>query len=437
MTEPAPECADPADPLRRAAFGERRGPRMAPWQRYVFPGLWLIYLAQTVSGVHKHAHGIAAVAGYTIVAFFVVAYLTAMPSAWTDNARRFWGLYATLWVLTGVEVIFAHQDAFVFCVYLSVLTMAGVKRFTVPIIAMLAAIAAFVPALVPSWHASVDYQTGLAVALVGLAMFGFFRIIRSNIELAAARAQVARLAAENERSRIARDLHDLLGHSLTTITVKAALARRLAERGESDRAAAEIRSVEELSRRSLADVRAVVSGYREVSLAGELASARSVLRAAGVTAKLPGAVDVVDDDLQELFGWVVREGATNVVRHARAYTCTITFGANWIEIVDDGRGGTLGAGASATRSLTAAASGNGLIGLRERVAAHAGTIEIGGCPAGWRIRVDIPMLRTTAEPALAAPPVNPMLAAPAVNPMPAAPAVNPMPAAPAVNPMPA
>ena len=82
-------------------------------------------------------------------------------------------------------------------------------------------------------------------------MFGFFMIIRSNIELAAARAEVARLAAENERTRIARDLHDLLGHSLTTITVKAGLARRLAERATRARAAEEIAEVEQLSRRTL------------------------------------------------------------------------------------------------------------------------------------------------------------------------------------------
>ena len=113
----------------------------------------------------------------------------------------------------------------------------------------------------PSWHATAQYGNGLAVILVGLAMFGFFSIIRSNAELAAARSEVARLAAENERSRIARDLHDLLGHSLTTITVKAGLARRLAERGDNERAAAEIAGVEELTRRSLADVRAAVSGY--------------------------------------------------------------------------------------------------------------------------------------------------------------------------------
>jgi two-component system sensor histidine kinase DesK len=368
--------------------GVRRGGR-AGFMRYVFPGLWLIYLGQTVSGVDKHSHGAAAAAGYTIIGAFVVLYLVALPAAWSDNKPRSWTLYVIAWLLFAAELPFAHEDATVFCVYIAVLTVGIIglsnRERLFPLLAMLAIAATFGPTVVGSWHANAQYGNGLAVILVGMAMFGFFSIIRSNAELAAARSEVARLAAENERSRIARDLHDLLGHSLTTITVKAGLARRLAERGENERAAAEITGVEELSRRSLADVRAAVAGYRDVTLTGELASSREVLRAAGVEAAFPGAVDAVDGDLQELFGWVVREGVTNVVRHARATICTITLGPNWIEIVDDGRGGLGGAG-------------NGLAGLRERVEARHGTIEAGGCDRGWRVRVEMPADRDRQVP---------------------------------------
>ena len=111
-------------------------------------------------------------------------------------------------------------------------------------------------------------------------------------------------------------------------------------------------------------MRAAVAGHRDVTLAGELATAREVLRAAGIVAELPGSVDIVDPTLSELFGWVIREGVTNVVRHARAAHCTITVDRNWIEIADDGRGGIAGAG-------------NGLTGLRERVEAAGGTVQIG------------------------------------------------------------
>jgi two-component system sensor histidine kinase DesK len=202
---------------------------------------------------------------------------------------------------------------------------------------------------------------------------------------------VARLAAENERGRIARDLHDLLGHSLTAITVKAGLARRLAERGEVARAATEIGEVERLSRRTLADVRAAVAGQHDITLAGELATAREVLRAAGILAELPGSVDVVDPTLSELFGWAVREGITNVVRHSRATHCAVTFGPDWIEIVDDGRGALIGE----------PGDGSGLAGLRARTAAAGGTVEVKPLTPGWRLRVRVPAPADRPDPAAA------------------------------------
>ena len=111
-------------------------------------------------------------------------------------------------------------------------------------------------------------------------------------------------------------MHDLLGHSLTTITVKAGLARRLGA-ADPEGAVAQITEVEDLCRRVLADVRAAVSGYREVTLASELARGRELLRASGITADLPTATEVADPAHQELFGWAVREGLTNVIRHSQ------------------------------------------------------------------------------------------------------------------------
>ena len=262
-----------------------------------------------------------------------------------------------------------------FCVFIAVLTIAGLRRYAVPFVVAMAVGVAIVPPLV-GWQRGVDVESGLTVLLVAFAMYGFFGIIRSNVELAAARSEVARLAAENERTRIARDLHDLLGHSLTTITVKAALARRLADL-DPERAAIEIGEVEQLSRRALTDVRSAVAGYREVRLADELAGAREILRAAGIEADLPATVDVVDERLVELFGWVVREGVTNVVRHSRAHRCAITVGSSWVEIVDDGRGAD-GRGVDGR----SAEVGSGIVGLRERVGAYAGTVEVGPLEAG-------------------------------------------------------
>jgi two-component system, NarL family, sensor histidine kinase DesK len=278
-----------------------------------------------------------------------------------------------------IEVPIARGDAFVMCVYIGVLAVSALGPRAIAIIVAMAVSAAVVPALVPSWHAGLDVDMGVTIMLVSLAMFAFFGLMQANRELSSARGEVARLAAQSERSRIARDLHDLLGHSLTTITIKAGLARRLSAT-DPNRAAVEIGEVEDIARRSLADVRAAVSGYREVSLAGELATAGEVLRAAGIEASLPRSVEHVDGDRQALFGWVVREGVTNVVRHARASTCTISVGPDWVEVADDGR------------SMNAF-PGNGLTGLGERVEAVGGRVLAGpwarGDENGWRLRVDV------------------------------------------------
>jgi two-component system sensor histidine kinase DesK len=122
-------------------------------------------------------------------------------------------------------------------------------------------------------------------------------------------------------------------------------------------------------------MRAAVTNYRDVTLAAELATGRELLRAAGIAAEFPRAVDVVDPAHQELFGWAVREGLTNIVRHARASSCEVRLSAAAVEILDDGVGG-------------AASTGNGLSGLRERAAAAGGVVEAGPLqPKGWRLRV--------------------------------------------------
>ena len=347
------------------------------WRRYFFPAFWLVYLGQTVNGVAHHAHGAGALAGYLIVVAFAACYLVALPMGWSRESTAFWVLYGCGFALTIAETFFARRDALVFCVYLAVLTVATRRRIALPLVVLMSVLVGLLPLFIRSWGHSIEWGTALSVLLVSLAMFGFFKIVQSNIALAAARAEVARLAAENERARIARDLHDLLGHSLTTITVKAGLARRLAERGQTERAYTEISEVEALSRRTLGDVRAAVAGHRDVTLTGELATSREVLRAAGILSELPGSVDVVAAELAELFGWVVREGVTNVVRHSRASHCRITLGERWIEIVDDGRGGFGGAG-------------NGLSGLRERVAERGGTVVAGGALSGFRLRAEVP-----------------------------------------------
>jgi two-component system, NarL family, sensor histidine kinase DesK len=350
------------------------------WRRVVFPGIFLVYLVQVVGAVADDSRGAAAVAGYAIVVGFSACYLFVIPAVWQATDRRFWRLYAVLVALSAAELPFAHADAFVMCVFIVVVTVARLGAASAPIVIAFSVAAVIVPAAVGPWHdsfaTSLDNGTAIAIPMIGLAMFGVFELMRGNRALAEARSELARLAAENERSRIARDLHDLLGHSLTTITVKAGLARRL---GATDpaRAMQEIAEVEALARLSLADVRAAVANYREVTLAGELATGRELLRAAGIAADLPGAVDLVDPAHHELFGWVLREGLTNVVRHAHASTCVVRLSRSSVEITDDGVGGL-------------APLGGGLRGLRERVAAAGGAVDAGPVlPKGWRLSVNL------------------------------------------------
>ena len=358
---------DPASPAEAEWVAAQRKWGQG-WRRFALPGVLTVYLLYLVASVTTNAHGAGRIAGYTVIAAFALCWFIALP--WTDgaSARRFWTLYGIMVALLVVELPLGRAAAFVMCVYLTMLTVGRLGARAAPIVIAMAIGALLIPVAVPSWHvsllASFDDITPVAIPVVALASFAVARAHQGNRALAEARAELSRLAAENERTRIARDLHDLLGHSLTTITVKAGLARRL---GQTDpaRALQEIAEVEALARQSLADVRAAVTNYREVTLAGELASGRELLRAAGVAVDLPRAVEVVDPVHQELFGWAVREGITNVVRHAHASSCAVRLSPSSVEIVDDGVGG----GGSSNSGAGSGRPGNGLVGLRERVAA--------------------------------------------------------------------
>ena len=206
------------------------------------------------------------------------------------------------------------------------------------------------------WSGLVD-PAGLtfAVCAAAFAMWGVNQLMPRNVDLLRAREENARLAVADERNRFARDLHDILGHSLTVITVKAELANRLLD-VDPERARAELVDLERLSRDALADVRRAVEGYRDLTLPGELARAREALRAADIDADLPNSTDEVPSELRELFAWTVREGVTNVIRHSGASRCTVRLEPDGVEVRDDGAGPRRRAGGPGTGS-TGCASG--------------------------------------------------------------------------------
>lgn len=210
-----------------------------------------------------------------------------------------------------------------------------------------------------------------ALAL-GLWSISFVRQVAVATELREAREELALVAVSEERLRFARDLHDLLGHSLSLIALKSALAERLLpQRTENAAVAKELRDIQRVARSALAQVREAVSGYRQPSLAEELAGIRTMLEAAGITCQIQRDIGVLPEQIEAVLTWVVREGVTNVVRHSRARTCEIVLTRDKyfvkVEIKDDG------VGSQGIRNSES--SGSGLAGLAERLEASSGYLE--------------------------------------------------------------
>jgi two-component system sensor histidine kinase DesK len=280
--------------------------------------------------------------------------------------------------------------------------------------AAVAAIAGAAAAIGIGLANGVNYGAALELTL-GPVLAAFFAYTASRrIELVdnlrETRAELARMAVAEERLRIARDLHDLLGHSLSLITIKAELAGRVIGT-DPDRAAREIADLEAVARRSLGEVRAAVTSYRQPSLAGELAAARQMLAAAGMDCQVhaPASVDLAPE-AEGLLAWTVREGATNVVRHSGARTVTITVtvtdSAVTAEVTDDGVGPGLEASHGASSHGAAdhgrgepgsGPPGAGLAGLAERARRAGAEISAGEGPGGkgFRLSVRVPADRAS------------------------------------------
>ncbi|MEN3540738.1 sensor histidine kinase [Microbispora sp. ZYX-F-249] len=208
-------------------------------------------------------------------------------------------------------------------------------------------------------------------------------------ELKATREELARAAVSEERLRFSRDLHDLLGHTLSVMVVKAEAVRRLA-RVDADEAAGQAADIERIGRQALTEVRAAVTGYRGRGLTAELDSARAALADAGVEATVRVASVRPAPETDALLGWAVREGVTNVVRHSRAAACAIGLGEDRghlvLEIRDDGP------------PAKPYGEGNGLTGLRERVKAVGGALETTAPPdGGFLLRVTVPYAEEDGE----------------------------------------
>jgi two-component system, NarL family, sensor histidine kinase DesK len=347
-----------------------------PWW---FPLPWLVYLLPLGFGPY-YTHAAPA----TWIAVILGMLLGAALFLRGFRARG-WESVAIVAMLFALGCAFGsfNQDASVFFVFgAAAIGICNSSMFLREILGYCASIivAAIVLHLfLPVWTVGVT----LSLA-VGFAVSKSVEHRRLHHELLRAREEVEQLAKVAERERIARDLHDVLGHTLTVIAIKSELASRLADR-DPVRAASEIRDVERIARESLQELRATVTGYRNAGILAEIESARSFLEDAGLRVETEIASVRMESRKEAALALALREAVTNIVRHAHAKNVCLRLrneaDAYWLEVVDDGVGG-------------AVTEGNGLAGMRERVEACGGrVIRSGGL--GTSLAVTIPAAEDT------------------------------------------
>ncbi|MDQ1428271.1 MAG: two-component system, NarL family, sensor histidine kinase DesK [Acidimicrobiaceae bacterium] len=400
---------------------------------------WLIVLAAPAEQIVRGQARPGAVA-VALLASFVGLYLTLLWVA-SDPNRSLKTTVAMLAPLTAIALTgsLAFHESWVFlffflsaaaaCALPERLAVFGIVGVTV------------IDAVVVTRSSPTGFTSGpqiFGVFMAGLIVMFILRMMRLVSDLNAARDDLARLAVADERLRFARDLHDLLGHTLSLIVVKSEAVRRLVGH-DVEAAVRESGDIEMVSRQALAEVREAVTNYRDRSLDAELEGARMTLAAAGIEATINRPAERLPDTVESVLGWTVREGVTNVVRHSHGRHCDIDLrhadGLAHLEIRDDGvgeapavaaaaaaaareqvavagdravtgvggglgvagsgRSGPAGAGGLAATAATAAGGrggGTGLRGLAERLAAANGWLEAGRQPGGgFRLAVTVPL----------------------------------------------
>jgi two-component system, NarL family, sensor histidine kinase DesK len=361
----------------------------------------LVFVIGPAADAFDELDGVATAAALAGLAGFVALYWRTMIGGWVIQDRFAGDDDRSVARVAGLAALAAALSALggdadwsgLWCFVAAATGLRIDRSYAIPLIVAQGLAAALTAGLAES-----DGAAGAALSLfivtfgVGMLTGGFRRLRVVNRQLGAARGEIGRLAVADERLRFARDLHDLLGHSLSVIALKSELANRLiAEHPEQ--AATHVRDIEAVSRRALSEVREAVAGYARPLLAAELAGARDTLAAAGieVEASPPPSVEL-PPDAEAVLAWAVREGTTNVLRHAgdarRVRIHVAVDGQDAaLELVDDG------AVAVAERPGRAEAPGTGLAGLAERVARVRGRMDAAPATdgAGFRLAVTVPL----------------------------------------------
>jgi two-component system sensor histidine kinase DesK len=381
--------------LFAGGFGERLTPGTGSPMRWFFSGVWLVYLVAPVRELFGHHHGALWIAGgLAITVAFCLIYVPILVhlGKWPRLARG--GLVAIVLLAVLACVVYGRSWTPLW-IYVSaaagmVLAAApGNRRLGMLGVAGVAACYTFF-----SWLSHLNlgnyFVLLLPVLLIGLAMIGFRMQIILMHELAQAREAVAKLAVNTERLRLARDMHDLTGQSLSMITLKSELAAkrltRLPPSAERDAALTELGDIGRVSRQTLHDIREAVSGYRRPTLAIEVITARNALDAAGIRlddddAELTLRSGARDPDAEAVLAWCLREAVTNVIRHSGARNCWIRLIEHAAElslvVTDDGHGFNEQDGQG-----TGSSGGTGLRGMSERLSTVGGRLSLGPAEPG-------------------------------------------------------
>ncbi|THD09103.1 sensor histidine kinase [Metallibacterium scheffleri] len=364
----------PDSVLARSGMADRRTRR---WRFALINLVWSFWIIAVplLSGTPLHDWLPATALGYALFLWFYLR-------AYSVPARATWRYVPALAAL-GFVLAPLNWGAMVYIIYACVFAAFAFRSTRVGVLVMVLMVAAF---MAEAQWLGWSWPNTLSVTFWALAVGGMNLMYRakgvSDARLRLSHDEVRRLGASAERERIGRDLHDLLGHTLSLVALKSELAARLVER-DAIAAGREMREVERVARAALAEVRAAVSGLRAPRLMAELASARLLLETAGVhvdnrihATNLPEAQDAA-------LAMVLREAATNVLRHAQATRVVIHLEQDAARarlcIGDDGRGGVL-------------REGNGLAGMRERLTVLGGALSIDaptGC--GTRLCAELPL----------------------------------------------
>lgn len=344
------------------------------WSRrgWLLSAIWLVFLGYTIVALVQAGLGPGRLAlGYLLIALFVAVYLFAFIGGNRLDPDAPWARFNTPGFVVLVAIVLAMGTLIGLDALYMTPFLIGYACFLLPAPAAWAVGAGCIGLTFGLPALAGDVWGYAFIAAIQLGIFVLNMVTFALVQAGNRSERIqADLAVVSERERLARDVHDVLGHTLTVVAVKAELAERLIE-GDPERSRTEIAEIRALVRGALADVRATVGGLRGNDLCAQLEALQVTLGGAGIAVEVEGEpATQVPARLRDPLGWFVREAGTNVLRHARASRCRIRFAPGSLVIEDDGIG------------LGSSRAGNGMLGMDERMAEAGAQFGSGAAALG-------------------------------------------------------